>query len=366
MKRTVTVEEAELAWGLFLKELKELSRLNICEGTTCDHLWSGVRQGDTSKIARSERAVGISVEVPTQSLHTSTQLQTEIYFHINVGYPILPPVEQCAGDVVFRMTGMLSKYAMDVISRECHLHMIELHESNSGLPAERSPKYILEVIKWASQRDMAGLVAAHSIPQKMKMKRSISRVVARFHHIESPLKSSYGMLWGRELNIRGYIGKGQPGFVMVEGDSEEVNAWVDRYLNVLHWGPIPAVIVSKREVDAAAKALPAIAELSKAVKRVVTVEGAFNGRNSIDFGALAGYLADNGWQCAADQLKDIIDVFQHDNGHVDQEQMESAIKTAATNEAERAYQSKQKPKTKDANGDAAAAKKKDKKKKRLQ
>eukprot|EP01061_Rhynchopus_euleeides_P026567 TRINITY_DN4335_c1_g1_i1.p1 TRINITY_DN4335_c1_g1~~TRINITY_DN4335_c1_g1_i1.p1 ORF type:complete len:365 (+),score=124.47 TRINITY_DN4335_c1_g1_i1:149-1243(+) len=364
MKRSVTEEEAEVAWRLFLGELAEVERMGVVVGCTNEHLLQDVRRGDAATVPRIDRAVGASVEISTPSHRVEgAMLGCEILFHVNVGYPLLPPVEQCAGDVVFRMTGALSRYAMDVIAREAHLAIIELHESNLGAPAERTPRYMLEILKWASKRDMMDLVASHSAPQTLKMRKSKSRALIRFHHIESNLKTAYGLVWGRELNIRGFIGRGQPGFAMVEGDTEEVAAWIDRFTNVVHWGPTPCAVVSNRVVSAEGKPLPLIKELSEAFPDCVGVGGAFNGRNSIYFKRLRDVLGAKGFDAASQHLGELLEVYQHDQGHVDHEQAEAALAAAAQAEEEHAFQKKAQPTSPTG---ASAVKKKDKKKKRLQ
>ena len=190
--------------------------------------------------------------------------------------------------------------------------------------------------------------------------KSRSRAFVRFHHIESHVKIAYGLRWGAELDIGGYIGKGQPGMVCAEGDTECLAKWVDRFTTVLHWGPIPCAVVAMVPTLATdpAPPLPPLAELSTALPACVRAGGAFNGRNCIDFLLLQQTLAGLGHESCAAHLQELLPVYAHEGGHVDDEGREAALEGAAQREADKRQVQEQ--------ADPGAMKRKGRAKKRLQ
>jgi hypothetical protein len=67
-----------------------------------------------------------------------------------------------------------------------------------------------------------------------KKTNDITQRVMKLHHLHSKSKTAMMMKWGKELKVSGGILKGAPGLVIVEGSSEMVDTFMNRFL-CFHW-----------------------------------------------------------------------------------------------------------------------------------
>eukprot|EP01064_Diplonema_japonicum_P018416 TRINITY_DN2709_c4_g2_i1.p1 TRINITY_DN2709_c4_g2~~TRINITY_DN2709_c4_g2_i1.p1 ORF type:complete len:379 (+),score=61.85 TRINITY_DN2709_c4_g2_i1:48-1139(+) len=323
IKKTLRGDESVGAWHAFIDEIKSVRRLFKQVTVKPDWLAVALRVGEAQEKPPPEEPVQLYVSVGTKINRVKgvgKTLPCEIFFHLPRGYPAVPPVEQGEGDIEINMTGLLSKHSMRVLAREVHLKVISIYEQFNS--SASYPQYIVDVLKWAELCDFPEVVASQCIPKRPKTIKE--RVWIRFHHIESQIKSGYGLLWGKDLGIRGYIGRGQPGFVVVEGFSAEIDVWVEKYTAVLHWGPVPCELLLRCAVSGDDKELPPLALLSTCV----TPSGAFNGRDSIGFPLLVASLREKQHFGASSELESLLPAFHHENGHVDADATSTAINTA--------------------------------------
>ncbi|KAJ9437034.1 hypothetical protein DIPPA_27854 [Diplonema papillatum] len=336
VRTQVTQDEMLIAWRALIDELSDL-RDTYEIGVNPEWLGTAIRQGTAKDLDPPTRPIGLSISAATplhrvklvkesRGVFKNARLECELLYHIPPGYPVVPPVEQGAGDIVVNMPGHLAKSSMQALGRDLHMRMIELYETQAACGA--LPRYIEESLRWMEEREVCEAVAAHCVADPGKVGKSKSRAWVRFHHVESELKTAYGLMWAADHRLGGFLGKGQPGFAVVEGDTEHVRVWLEKFTSVVHWGPVPARVVQNAVISPASgeQPLPPLKELSLSVPSCVTVGGAFNGRNSIHFDKLLSHLQKKEHLGAADDLQRLLDVFRHDDGHVDADKTELAIR----------------------------------------
>eukprot|EP01059_Diplonema_ambulator_P008619 TRINITY_DN18278_c4_g1_i1.p1 TRINITY_DN18278_c4_g1~~TRINITY_DN18278_c4_g1_i1.p1 ORF type:complete len:384 (+),score=64.21 TRINITY_DN18278_c4_g1_i1:47-1153(+) len=328
MKKTLSRDEAAAAWMCLIDEIEEIERGWSGIGVRPDRLAIALRGHDENvrETAPPDEPVQVyvNVQIPIhRAKGVGKYSECEVFFHLPRGYPAVPPVEQGEGDIEVNMTGHLSKPSMRVLAREVHLLVISKFEEAQVLGGY--PKYMLEVLRWVERLDLTEFVASKCVPKRLE---GLQRVWVRFHHIESKVKSAYGLLWGKDHGVRGVIGKGQPGFAVVEGPAAEVDLFIQKFTSVIHWGPVPAEILKTTYPTPEQRPLPPLALLSTTYPQTVTSSGAFNGRDSINFPLLATILSNQGHAEAAEELKSLLPAYYHENGHVDAEATSSAISAA--------------------------------------
>merc|ERR1712194_193020 len=143
------------------------------------------------------------------------------------------------------------------------------------------------------------------------------RVFLRLHHILCIIKQSYMRIWAQDLRVGVLIAAGQPAMLLVEGARCAVAAYLERVTKAMHWGPTPARLVASAPVyKSTDKLFPiGLTNVADLYPSVVTANGTYNERDSIDYGALADSLNKSGHVDSAREL-DILrqHAFFHERG----------------------------------------------------
>ena len=315
VRKALVGEEPEIAARALTKELREIITCYPDSDLNPSWIAGSLRKGEQLPVITEP--IGLSIEVRTPITRMKNiEIDCQILFHIPVGYPIVPPVEQGEGDIVVNMTGSISKSSMRDIGRDIHIKVMKIYEASG----DSLPSYLLNIIKWITSTCMTESVASKCIPRTLSSPQFIRKFI-RFHHIESRIKGSFGLLWAADHSVTGFIARGQPALVMVEGSSDDVDVWTEKFTNVLHWGPIPAQVLLSHSCEGSGS-LKKFKYLTDLYPSCVTVNGAFNGRDSVNFNKLQKLLPLE----IAEQLSIIMPALVHDGGHVDAEQVELSIK----------------------------------------
>eukprot|EP01060_Flectonema_neradi_P030565 TRINITY_DN4473_c0_g1_i1.p1 TRINITY_DN4473_c0_g1~~TRINITY_DN4473_c0_g1_i1.p1 ORF type:complete len:347 (+),score=53.75 TRINITY_DN4473_c0_g1_i1:38-1078(+) len=316
IRKALVGEEPLIAADALETELKEVLKKYPNYQVTPGWIPGAIRKGEKLPIINEPVGLVVELETPAHRLGDDVRIGCQMLFHIPVGYPIVPPVEQGEGDIVVNMTGSISKQSMRDLGRDIHIKVIQQYESSCGT----LPSYILQILSWASSTDLTESVSSKVIPRSLSSPQSCRKFI-RLHHIESHIKTAYGLLWGTDHSVTGFIARGQPAMVMVEGATEEVEAWTEKFTNVLHWGPIPAQVLLTRVCEGG-EMLKGFKVVSDLFPSCVTRNGAFNGRDSVNYRKLQSLLPPE----TASHLGIVLPAMAHDGGHVDAEEIEESIK----------------------------------------
>ena len=142
------------------------------------------------------------------------------------------------------------------------------------------------------------------------------RAIVRFHHVQSRMKRGYLRLWADDLEIRALLAVGQPGMLLAEGPLSKLQAFLDRAMKMLHWGPTPCRIVASCKATGLLLS-PGLAEVSDVFPHAVKAGGAYNHRDSIDFQRLAQALVQAGHTDSGSLLQSLASsAFAHTDGRV--------------------------------------------------
>eukprot|EP01065_Artemidia_motanka_P020293 TRINITY_DN24310_c0_g1_i1.p1 TRINITY_DN24310_c0_g1~~TRINITY_DN24310_c0_g1_i1.p1 ORF type:complete len:357 (+),score=124.60 TRINITY_DN24310_c0_g1_i1:59-1129(+) len=233
----------------------------------------------------------------------SAALNCEVRFSLPPRYPRVGPLEQDGGAVEVKLTGHLTKQAQAYITRTVHSLLFDLR----GSP---DPRFMTACVEWLQGTELHEFAAA-AVPRKLS-DRSPRRMWLRLHHIESELKRLYARLWAEQLKVGGLVCVGQPALVMVEGPAAAVGVWHECFTTVLHWGPTPCHTLLDQPLQADDPVGSCLVELRQLYPRCVSVGGAYNGRDAVDFDRLERALAETGRVSAAQQLRRLLPCVEHD------------------------------------------------------
>lgn len=234
-----------------------------------------------------------------------------------VNYPLVPLAECHGGSVDLAAPGALGREASRIVSRAAHAKLSELC---SAAKDRGAAEYIISLVDWVESTELHELAAASCQPARLS-EPEVGRIRAfvRFHHVASRMKREYMRLWAEDLGVGALLAAGQPAMLLAEGPAGAVKAFIDRATKMLHWGPTPCRLVGSSSVaDGSGEPLAVgLVEVAEAFPRAVAPGGTYNGRDSVDFGALADALEEARHTDAARQLRSLQGAaFAHVNGRV--------------------------------------------------
>ena len=171
LRKSVDADELPLAWPALVDEVQALHRRGQLMAFQPQWMLAEVRRGAAKALPPPDQAIRLTVKAQSlfQKQKGLGELAAELHLLLPVGYPILPPLESCGGDVEVNMVGLASKRTMKALGRELHLHLLRVYEANCGA----LPRYVAEAIKWVEGRDVIDLVAAMAAPQHPKVRPAL-------------------------------------------------------------------------------------------------------------------------------------------------------------------------------------------------
>ncbi|CAE7307753.1 unnamed protein product, partial [Symbiodinium pilosum] len=171
-------------------------------------------------------------------------------------------------------------------------------------------------------------LAASSCQPSRTLGGGLVRAFVRYHHVQSLMKRSYMRMWAEDLGVAAILAVGQPGMLLAVGPEGPLKAFLDRAMKMVHWGPTPSRLVASSPVTAAdfgsvqegaPLTVPGLREVSEAFPQAVRRGGSYNGRDCVDFVALAEALRFGGHGSAAAELQKLTKTaFAHQDGRVEE------------------------------------------------
>eukprot|EP00927_Polykrikos_kofoidii_P050859 TRINITY_DN44708_c0_g1_i1.p1 TRINITY_DN44708_c0_g1~~TRINITY_DN44708_c0_g1_i1.p1 ORF type:complete len:447 (+),score=53.80 TRINITY_DN44708_c0_g1_i1:57-1397(+) len=322
-------ELLDSAWPLLVAELDVLHQ----RGLSFTKLWpptlarafaaaenmpSGLKDALVGlNIGRDAVVITIDISTPLWRHGDGAEIVSSLTATLPQGYPYVAPLESEGGDVEVVSTGNLGKDAAKIVSRAAHVKVAELRETSvASVPGN----YLVGLVDWLQQLEVHELAASYfSLPRSPELGRV--RAFVRFHHVAALFKRRYLRLWAEDLGIAALLAGGQPAMLLAEGPVGALRAYLSRAMKVLHWGPTPSRLVAStpmQDLEINGAALPTgLQDASELFPSTVDLEGTYNGRQSVDFVALARHLLSAGHTAAAKELRSLLDsAFAHIDGRV--------------------------------------------------
>lgn len=105
----------------------------------------------------------------------------------------------------------------------------------------KSCKSLIEIAEWINKCDYEKLINSW-YPNDNKLSGIVIKKKLMFHHLFSRSKTGMMVKWEKELSINIEIIKGKPGFLIIEGDSNMVNIFMNRF-GCFHWKTVKEILV---------------------------------------------------------------------------------------------------------------------------
>lgn len=247
------------------------------------------------------------------------------------GYPAVPPTERHGGGFEVVATGSLGREASRAVSRAAHGHLAGLVADAASQQATAAG-YLTALAFWVQESELHELAAStwQPVPERSRPVTPSGgdadgrvRAFVRFHHVQSRMKRGYMRMWAHDLGVSALLAGGQPAMVMAEGPRDGLRAFIDRSTKACHWGPTPARLVGSFPVNPAVGArMPVgLQAAAEAFPGTVAHQGTYNGRDCVDFAALAAALQSEGYEPASRELRSLSGTggaFAHTAGRVEE------------------------------------------------